>query len=430
MAGIVQHSNIGSPTGREKLKTGRQPHWQALVPGKVHLGWQRWKGDAAGRWVLRRYIGSARYRTETLGRADDDAEHPADGKNVLTYMQAKAAAEAKVATNGGKIERLTVRDAMARYIDFKRSSGQPVDDLKSRNEVRILPELGDLVVSELSADDLRKWLATMAESPVQYRPKAGKPQYRPAPKNDEEKRRRQASANRVLNILKAALNHAFDEGHVSNRDAWGRRLKPFKKADAARLRYFTIAEAKRVINACGADFRPLVRAALESGCRYGELTRLEVADFHVAKQQQKNGTAVDVGTLTIRQSKTEPRAVVLTDEGTAFFREHCAGRTGLMFTHGNGKPWQKSEQARPMRAACEHAKIKPAGFHQLRHTWASHAVMNGMPLMVVARNLGHVDTKMVQKHYGHLAPSFITEAIRTSAPVYGIKEPKKVVPLG
>jgi hypothetical protein len=27
--------------------------------------------------------------------------------------------------------------------------------------------------------------------------------------------------------------------------------------------------------------------------------------------------------------------------------------------------------------------------------------MNGMPLMVVAKNLGHVDTRMVEAHYGH-----------------------------
>jgi len=39
---------------------------------------------------------------------------------------------------------------------------------------------------------------------------------------------RRASANRVLTMLKAALNHAYDEGHVANRDAWGRKLKPFR----------------------------------------------------------------------------------------------------------------------------------------------------------------------------------------------------------
>jgi integrase len=74
-----------------------------------------------------------------------------------------------------------------------------------------------------------------------------------------------------------------------------------------------------------------------------------------------------------------------------------------------------------MREANERASISPPiNFHGLRHTWASHAVMNGMPLMVVAKNLGHSDTRMVEKHYGHLAPSFISDAVRAHAPRFGI----------
>ncbi len=68
------------------------------------------------------------------------------------------------------------------------------------------------------------------------------------------------------------------------------------------------------------------------------------------------------------------------------------------------------------------AAVKTVNFHCLRHTWASHAVMNGVPLMVVARNLGHVDTRMVEKHYGHLAESYITDAIRTDGPRFGSAE--------
>jgi integrase len=37
-------------------------------------------------------------------------------------------------------------------------------------------------------------------------------------------------------------------------------------------------------------------------------------------------------------------------------------------------------------------------FHILRHTWASLAVMNGTPLLVVAKNLGHADTRVVEEH--------------------------------
>ena len=423
MSGTVKHARLESQSARARLKRGRQPHWQALVEGKVHLGWQCWKGDAAGRWLLRRYIGNNKYRVQALGRADDASR--ADGITVLSHAQAEAKARAMVATpaNGnGKIERMTVRQAMARYVDYKRHQGQPVADLSSRTRVHILPALGDLVVSELTAEQLRHWLATMAEAPAQGRPKQGKPQYKPAPVTDDDVRRRRVSANRVLTMLKAALNHAFDEGHVPSRDTWGRKLKPFRNVGVARVRFLTVAEAERLINACAPDFRALVRAALETGCRYGELIRLEVSDFNP-----------DAATLTIRKSKSgEPRHVVLTEDGAAFFRQQTVGRSGdeLMFRRDGGGAWRPSDQSRPMVEACEHGRIKPAiSFHILRHTWASLAVMAGVPLMVVAKNLGHADTRMVQKHYGHLEKSFIADAIRAGAPRYKVKADKRVVPL-
>ena len=82
---------------------------------------------------------------------------------------------------------------MARYVDYKRHQGQPVGDLISRSTVHILPALGDLVVTELSAEQLRRWLATMAAAPAQCRAKGNKPQYRPEPTTDEEIRQRRAS---------------------------------------------------------------------------------------------------------------------------------------------------------------------------------------------------------------------------------------------
>jgi integrase len=425
MSGTVKHARLESQTARDRLKRGRQPHWQALVEGRVHLGWQRWKGkqgEAGGRWLLRRYIGNNKYRVLTLGRADDVAQ--ADGVRVLNHEQAEAKARAMVGSpeNGNrKPERLTVRQAMERYIESKRQKGQLVNDLSCRTRVHILPALGDLVVSELDAEQLRRWLSTMAAAPAQGRPKGGKPQYRAAPVTDDDVRRRYVSANRVLTMLKAGLNHAYDEGHVANRDAWGRRLASFKQVDVARVRYLTIAEAERMLNACDPDFRLLVRGGLETGCRYGELIRLEVCDFNA-----------DAGTLAIQKSKSgKPRHVVLTQEGAAFFGQCTAGRAGSepMFRRDGGA-WQRSDQARPMKEACARAKIAPAiTFHILRHTWASLAVMAGVPLMVVAKNLGHSDTRMVEKHYGHLVPSFITEAIRAGAPRYGVKDDKRVVPL-
>ena len=294
--------------------------------------------------------------------------------------------------------------------------------IPGRGTAHILPRLGNLVVAELTAEELRKWLATRAAAAAQSRPKAGKPRFRGSPTTDDGTHARRSTANRVLTMLKAALNHAYDEGHVENRDAWGRKLKPFRNVDVARVRYLTVAHAERLLNPCDADFRPLVRAALETGCRYSELTRMEVQDFNS-----------DANTVTIGKSKSgKVRHVALTPEGAGFFRQHSAGREGTeaMFRRADGSTWAKSDQSRPMRAACAHARIKPAvSFHALRHTWASLAAMNGVPLMVVAKNLGHVDTRMVEKHYGHLAPSFIVDAIRAGAPRFAVASDPAVVPL-
>ncbi len=124
--------------------------------------------------------------------------------------------------------------------------------------------------------------------------------------------------------------------------------------------------------------------------------------------------------------------MILTPEGADFFRQHCTGRSGneIMFRHDDGTRWNKSEQSRPMKEACERAKITPrVSFHILRHTWASLAVMAGVPLLVVAKNLGHADTRMVEKHYGHLAPSYIVDAIHAGAPRFGTVTPSKILPL-
>ena len=105
------------------------------------------------------------------------------------------------------------------------------------------------------------------------------------------------------------------------------------------------------------------------------------------------------------------------------FRRLAAGHSphDRLLPKADGGKWLKSHQTRPMKETCIRATIEPpANFHVLRHTYASLTIMNGAPLMVVARNLGHTDTRMVEKHYGHLAPSYVAEQIRAAAPRFGI----------
>ena len=354
---MLRDSRLDTREARAKLKPRGKPYWR-LIEGGLHLGYRRLKGRP-GTWVVRRYVGEQSYAIETLKGVVADDFGDADGITIMNFAQAQREALKHKPKTGP----MTVRQAMDQYIAYLADSGKATDDARYRADALILPPLGDLEVEALSTERIRQWLSSLAKSPAKRRPTS-------------DERQRRNSANRVAGILKAALNLAFREGHVHSDSAW-RRVKPLANASAARLRYLSVAEAQRLINACDPEFRSLVQATLVSGARYGELTRLRAHDFNP-----------DAGTLHIKQSKSgKPRHVVLTDEGRALFSHWCAGKSGnsLLFTR-NGEPWGHSNQQYPLQLACERAKIKPTvSFHGLRHTWASLSVMGGMPLMVVAK---------------------------------------------
>jgi integrase len=420
MARKIRDATLDTREARGKLKPRSKPYWRAIEQG-LHLGYRKLKGRA-GTWLARHYLGHQAYEVERICVADDLSD--ADGVAVLSYWQAQTKARERMVTRAhsaaGKTGPLTVRDAVEQYLEWLESNRRSAYDARRRAEAFIFRKLGDIECSALTADLLRKWHVGIAKEPPRLRTAKGQKQrHRAVNSNDEDAvRRRRASANRVLTILKAALNRAWREGKVPSDAAW-RRVEPFENVDAARVRYLTVAEAKRLINASDPEFRPLVQAALQTGARYGELIRLQVHDFNP-----------DTGTLAIRQSKSgKPRHVVLTDEGAALFKRLAVGHSGHepMLRRPNGEPFGPSHQNRPMIEACERAKIRPrVSFHILRHTWASLSVMGGVPLLVVAKNLGHADTRMVEKHYGHLAPSYVADAIRAGAPRFGMPKASNV----
>lgn len=412
LARTVRNSQLDSRSARARLARRAKPFYQKIEEG-LHLGYRKPK-EGAGKWLARHYVGQQAYELETIAIADDLSE--ADGTAVLSYSQAQALTRQRMVQRAhavaGKTGPVTVHDAVETYLDFLDANRKSGVDARHRARAFIYPELATTEVEKLTAERLRRWHLDLTKTAPRVRTKTGANQrHKKLLDDDDSRRRRRSSANRVLTILKGALNRLWREGKVSSDSAW-RRVEPFEDVDAARIRYLSIVEAKRLLNAAAADFRSLVQGALQTGARYGEITRLQVADYNA-----------DAGTVAIRTSKSgKPRHVVLTDEGMDFFAGHTVGRSGasLMFEKANGTAWAASHQNRPMADACRNGSVTPPiSFHGLRHTWASLAVMNSTPLMVVARNLGHADTRMVEKHYGHLAPSFVADAIRAGAPRFG-----------
>ncbi|MGE3366909.1 MAG: tyrosine-type recombinase/integrase [Rhizobiaceae bacterium] len=427
MPRTVRNAKIDTRSARSKLAQRREPYWTSIQPGCA-LGYR--KGTKGGTWIARFYAAGAaspmRYRA--LGPADDTLDADPDGVVCLSFAQAQGAArdwlteQARVAagfpaTAAGPY---TVADAVRDYLAWYGRHRKALQDTTVAANAHIVPTLGDIEIGRLTTARLREWHEELAAAPARRRTRPGKPQaVRKAASDPDAARKRRATANRVLTVLKAALNHAYREHKVASDDAW-RRVKPFRDVDAPVVRYLTEAECVRLVNVADPDFRPMVRAALLTGCRYGELAALRVSDFNP-----------DAGTIAVRTSKSgKPRHVVLTDEGRAFFAEAAAGKEAgaPILARPDGERWGRNHQQRPLTEACELAKISPAvSFHVLRHTHGSLLAMRGVPLAVIARQLGHADTRMTERHYAHLAPSYVADTIRGNFPTLGIVAKSPIV---
>ena len=447
MARTVRGGNLETRTARLRLAARARPYWKDTGKPGLHLGYRR-LDSTNGTWIVRRYQGAAgKYETEAFGQADDFAD--SDGVEILTYYEAmhRLAGQVPPVKHGSPY---TVRDAVGDYLVYLRREKKTAADAASRLAAYVIPYFGDRPVASLNPADFEKWLEWALNHKPRGRLKDGKQsaaaQHTRGKKSGiegpppievsptERMRRRKSTLNRVLNYMLGCLNRAVDQGHVPSRAAWA-RMKKFRGADSVRIARLSADEARRLVNACAAGFRQLVEAALLTGCRYGELTGLRARDFETKRvaRPRAHAEAAETelyGTILITDSKSsKPRRVPLTAEGVDFFTALAAGRAqdDLLLTKDDGTPWGKSEQFRRIRAACTAAKIMPAvNFHALRHTTASLLVEAGTPLAFVAEVLGHADTRMVSKHYSHLAPSVLHETIRANLPTFGVHVDEKV----
>lgn len=411
MPRATKDARLDTAAARARLQARKKPHYRLIEAG-LHVGFYR--GTTGGSWIARRYIGAGSYETHRLGLADDSRE--ANGSTILSFSQAQhkardwAAQQERRAAGIDDTKPWTVRDAVEHYLtDYTARGGKARKYVETTFEAHILPKLGDQKIVELTTATIRSWHRSLATAPARLRTSALAKvrRSRPLAADDADAHRaRRATANGILTLLKAALNLAYRDGKAATDDPW-RRVDAFQKVQAPRVRYLGDDEAARLVNACEPNLRRMVAGALLTGCRYQELARLHPADIDL-----------DARVLTIRASKSGgARAVVLTDEGAEFFRQEMAGKQSrdVLLPRADGTPWGKSHQFRLLRAACNGARIAPAiSFHILRHTYASRPAMKGVPMHVIAAQLGHSSVKITERHYAHLSPGYVADTIRAA----------------
>lgn len=413
MARTRRDDKLDNRTARLKLPRGKW-HQCTLEPG-LALRYRR-TSQGVGVWYAR--IAGAT-TDPRIGLADDYTD--ADGASVFDWKQAQASA--RDLAERGPTPSYTVSQAIDDYLAWFREHRKSVEETESTIEAHIRPALADRPVASLTASELKAWRDALARQRARKRTKKGKKQAhkaeRVAPEDRVEvMRARRASANRILAVLKAILNKAFQDEHAPDDKAW-RRVKPFGKVDLPRIRFLTTNEATRLVNGCSPAFRPLLRAALLTGARYGELTGMTVGDFNQTTAQ-----------VFIAPSKSgKGRHVPLNASGVELFKTLAAGHpaTAPIFTRGDGISWGKSHQQRPLLEACKRAKLAPPlRFHEMRHSYASALAQAGADLLTISKLLGHADTRVTSRHYAHLCDRTLADAVNTLLPDFGMTEATNV----
>ena len=201
-----------------------------------------------------------------------------------------------------------------------------------------------------------------------------------------------AGANRTLDILRQVFNYAIECGHMDSNPARGVRHNPRPKV----TRFLSQDEAARVHAALdahrgrgsGRQQADIIRLLLLTGCRKSELVLLRWNE-------------VDGDALRLADSKTGPRTVFLSRAAQAIFARQPRTESPHVFPSLADGSKHRSSELSLWRKVRREARIEDVRLHDLRHTFASHAVMRRVPLPVLSHLLGHSRDRMALR-YAHV----------------------------
>ena len=207
------------------------------------------------------------------------------------------------------------------------------------------------------------------------------------------------NANHALDLLCGIMNFAIARGHINTNPARVVERNP-RRALTRFLSRQEVARLHRVLDSQTRDSRreqaEIIRLLLLTGCRRSEILRLRWSE-------------VDRDRLVLADGKTGPRIVPLNTQARCVLERRPRGESPFVFPSPRDPARPRSRNLAFWYRARREASIEDVRLHDLRHTHASHAVMNGVPVPVVSRLLGHSDVRTTLR-YAHLGDRQIEEA--------------------
>lgn len=253
---------------------------------------------------------------------------------------------------------------------FKQHKPSTQRRVKSMLRTQILPIFGRRRINEINPSHIEEWFNNYSKS---------------AP----------GGANRCLDVLKQIFTFAIDLGYsdrnpadaiVRNRSQEKTRF--LSKEEINQLHQALDAHVPRGMS--GRQQIDIIRLLLLTGCRKAEIVTLRWVE-------------VQVDRLELEDSKTGPRTIYLSDAAKQIIdRQPRRSAVPHVFPAGPRSKRHRSLEISAWRSVRHVAGLDDVRLHDLRHTFASHAAMGGVPLPVLSKLLGHSSLRMTMR-YAHLA---------------------------
>lgn len=215
--------------------------------------------------------------------------------------------------------------------------------------------------------------------------------------------------NKRMGYLRSMYAWAVSEGLLEASPVPA--LKPLK-VSREHLEPFSLTELRQILEAAktvSPHYVPFITFLMLTGCRLSEAIGLRWVRV-----------SFEAGTVTICESLSIDRT------GNGYKRKMKATKTGsvrvltmseplrtlllplkahpddLVFTSPKGFTVASGNLRRAWVKILKAAKVPYRRPHVIRHSFASHAIAQGLPLTAVSYLLGHSSTNMVSRTYGHL----------------------------
>jgi len=182
-----------------------------------------------------------------------------------------------------------------------------------------------------------------------------------------------------------------------------------------RTDYLSPAECELLLSRADGVILEMILTALRTGMRQGELRGLQWSSIDWLNRS-----------LAVRHSRDDYRKVLVppksnrerhipldTDVYAMLYRRKRA--TGYVFLARDDQPFNNYRLNYAIRNLCKRAGLRIIGWHTLRHTFASHLAMRGVPMPAIKELLGHSSITTTMR-YAHVAPSTLRSAIEMLNP--------------